>query len=226
MAFRDIALEIISRRMLETYFKTSKLGDNSFIPDSVLLEEPHKISESVEFSKTIQGLLDISFRAWNIRISGLQDSRIEEFHFVRHIGLRDVRIVGQISSNVTFYADYEIKGSGLNLLDLKGSGGLKVSVTRLLVTSEVYVVVREDKQAGSAQLFVNDINLKIRKETMRVELENILGGGFVGDIASQIITLVGEDFLRTTKEILSRKLGDFLKTGFQKILDVESYTFL
>ena len=94
------------------------------------------------------------------------------------------------------------------------------------MTSEVYVVVREDKQAGSAQLFVNDINLKIRKETMRVELENILGGGFVGDVASQIITLVGEDFLRTTKEILSRKLGDFLKTGFQKILDVESYTFL
>ena len=94
------------------------------------------------------------------------------------------------------------------------------------MTSEVYVVVREDKQAGSAQLFVNDINLKIRKETMRVELENILGGGFVGDVASQIITLVGEDFLRTTKEILGRKLGDFLKTGFQKILDVESYTFL
>ena len=146
MAFRDIALEVISRRMLETYFKTSKLGDKSFIPDSVLLEEPHKISESVEFSKTIQGLLDISFRAWNIRISGLQDSRIEEFHFVRHIGrkherqraiiklhfcifhsgLRDVRIVGQISSNVTFYADYEIKGSGLNLLDLKGEGIRKV----------------------------------------------------------------------------------------------------
>ena len=91
MAFRDIALEVISRRMLETYFKTSKLGDKSFIPDSVLLEEPHKISESVEFSKTIQGLLDISFRAWNIRISGLQDSRIEEFHFVRHIGRKHER---------------------------------------------------------------------------------------------------------------------------------------
>ena len=87
-----------------------------------------------------------------------------------------------------------------------------------MVTSEMFVIVREDKEAGSVELFINNIELKVKKEKLRVELENVLGGGFTGSVASEIITLLGEDFIRRTKEILSRKINEFLKKELKNIL--------
>ena len=137
-----------------------------------------------------------------------------------------MRIVGQISSNITFTGQYKMEGRGLNLLTLTGAGGLRISATRMTVTSEMYVVVREDKRAGTVELFLNDIKLKVRKEKLKVELENMLGGGLTGSVAREIITLLGEDFVRRTKEILSRRLNEFLKKELKNIIGWDRRSFL
>ena len=86
VAFRDIAFEVMTRKIFEAYIFASKHTESSFVPESWLLKEPHKITNNVKFEKKIDGLLDIKFSAWNIKISGLQDIVIEQFHFIRHVG--------------------------------------------------------------------------------------------------------------------------------------------
>lgn len=86
VAFRDIAFEVLARRVFETYIIASKHTDSSFVPDSWHLKEPLKLAQNVTFEKKIEGLLDIKFSAWNIKINGLQDIVIEQFHFIRHVG--------------------------------------------------------------------------------------------------------------------------------------------
>ena len=86
LAFRDVAMEVLARRMLETYFKNCKLGNRSSIPDNLRLKEGQKIQQRVEFSKDVPGLLDIKFSAWDVEVRGLEDLVVKKFHFVRHIG--------------------------------------------------------------------------------------------------------------------------------------------
>ena len=137
LAFRDVAMEVMARRVIETFFNNCKLGNKSSIPEKYRLKGTHEMPHRVEFTKVVAGLLDINFKAWNIKVSGLEDFLVTKFHFVRHVGgeergwrgwsvavtsgLRDVRLVGQISSNLTFRAQYKMEGRGLNLLKLTGS---------------------------------------------------------------------------------------------------------
>ena len=86
VAFRDIAFEVMARKVFETYIIACKQPENSLVPESWLLKEPQKLPHKVKFDKKIEGLLDIKFSAWNIKISGLQDIVIEQFHFIRHVG--------------------------------------------------------------------------------------------------------------------------------------------
>ena len=86
VAFRDIAFEVMTSKIFEAYIFACKHTENSFVPESWLLKEPHKIPNDVKFEKKIEGLLNIKFSAWNIKISGLQDIVIEQFHFIRHVG--------------------------------------------------------------------------------------------------------------------------------------------
>ena len=86
MAFRDTALEVMTRRMFYMYIQDSRRGDTSFTPESIQLKDPYVMPESVQFHKKVDGLLDINFNASSIKISGLQDLVIEQFYFVRHVG--------------------------------------------------------------------------------------------------------------------------------------------
>ena len=86
VAFRDIAFEVMMRKIFETYIFACKHTENSFVPESWRLQEPHTIPNDIKFDKKIEGLLDIKFSAWNIKISGLQDIVIEQFHIIRHVG--------------------------------------------------------------------------------------------------------------------------------------------
>ena len=86
VAFRDIAFEVMTKKIFEAYIFACKHRETSFVPESWLLKEPHEIPNHVKFDKKIDGLLDIKFSAWNIKISGLQDIVIEQFHFIRHVG--------------------------------------------------------------------------------------------------------------------------------------------
>ena len=93
---------------------------------------------------------------------------------------------------------------------------------RMFLTSEIYIIVRENKKTGDVQLFVKNIDLKIRKNKLRVEMDNVTGGGFLpsnmGNIASKVVNLLGEDFINSSKDIINEKLRELFKTHFIRII--------
>ena len=56
---------------------------------------------------------------------------------------------------------------------------------------------------------------------MYVNLENLLGGGFIGDMANKILTLIGEDFLYTHKDTLAVTAKQAYKAIIDKILTLD-----
>ena len=103
---------------------------------------------------------------------------------------------------------------------------MKATVTRMLMTSEIYVIVRENKKTGAVELYIKNFDLKIRKKKLKVELENITGGGFVGGgnrvVTSKIVNLLGEDFLNSSKAIINEKLKEILRTELLKFIGLDS----
>ena len=93
---------------------------------------------------------------------------------------------------------------------------------RMFLTSEIYIIVRENKKTGDVQLFVKNIDLKIRKNKLMVEMDNVTGGGFLpsnmGNIASKVVNLLGEDFINSSKDIINEKLRELFKTHFLRII--------
>ena len=67
-------------------------------------------------------------------------------------------------------------------------------------------------------MFIKNIDLKMKNENMHVNLENLLGGGFMGDMANKILTLIGEDFLYTHKDTLAITAKQAYKAIIDKIL--------
>ena len=79
---------------------------------------------------------------------------------------------------------------------------------------------RENQLTGAKQMFIKNIDLKMKNENLRVQLENLLGGGFIGDMANKILTLIGEDFLYTHKDTLATAAKEAYKSIIRKILDL------
>ena len=61
----------------------------------------------------------------------------------------------------------------------------------------------------------------MKNDKMKVDLENILGGGFIGDMANEILTLIGEDFLYAHKDQLSAFVTEKFKSELGKFLDYD-----
>ena len=103
---------------------------------------------------------------------------------------------------------------------------MKASVKRMLLTSEMYIIVRENKKTGAVQVFIKNMDLKLKKEQLKVELENISGGGFVGSgnkvVARKIVTLLGEDFINSSKDIINQKLRELFSKELLKIIGQDS----
>ena len=81
--------------------------------------------------------------------------------------------------------------------------------------------IRENQFSGSKQLYIKNVNLKMKNERMKIELENLLGGGFVGDMANEILTLIGEDFLYAHKDTLATTAKDTFKRVFGQLVDLD-----
>ena len=67
-------------------------------------------------------MYDIKFRAWNLALRGLHDLKLKTLHVIRHIGLRDIRVVVQLVTDLEATGRYSLNGTGLSLVPL--SGGL------------------------------------------------------------------------------------------------------
>lgn len=225
VAFRDVVIEGMARQFFKVYMEACRLGPNkSHIPDHLMMKDPQVVKDVIHFKKQQKGLVDVEFKAWNLKLGGLHNLEIENLHVVRHIGLKDIRLMGQVVTDISFTGEYEIKGSGLSMVDLSGSGKLNMDVSKLMLTGETYLILRENQISGSKQLYIKNVNLKMKNEKMKIELENLLGGGFVGDMANEILTLIGEDFLYAHKDTLATIAKDTFKRVFGQLLDLELLT--
>jgi len=215
IAFRDVVLEGVARRVFQVFMNACQQGHNkTLIPGSLMIHDPQELDNVIHFKKQQKGLVDVEFKAWNLKIGGLHKLQIENLHVVRHIGLKDIRFVAQIVTDINFSGDYLLKGTGLSMLDLSGSGKLKMDVSRLMLTGETYLIYRENKLTQSKQLYVKNMDIKMKNDDMKIELENVLGGGFIGNMANEVLNLIGEDFLYAHKDTLT----ETVKTTFKNVL--------
>ena len=82
----------MAERVFQVYMEAMRTGKNdSFIPEHLMIRDPYRIEEDVHFKKKQQGLVDVEFKAWDLVLTGLKNLRIENFHVVRHMNLKDIR---------------------------------------------------------------------------------------------------------------------------------------
>ena len=68
------------------------------------------------------------------------------------------------------------------------------------------------------EVFIKNVDMKMNNEKVSVELENILGGGLLGDMANNILTLIGEEFLYAHKDMLTKRVSEKFKEKFNQII--------
>ena len=122
VAFRDVVLEGVIRRVFHVLRESSKLGyGRTRFPPNLIVRDPLPLTKDISFKKTEAGLVDIDFKAWDLSIAGLHNVMIKNIHVLRHIGLKDIRVVLQLVTDVTLAGNYSLQGTGLSLLPVTGS---------------------------------------------------------------------------------------------------------
>ena len=129
----------LAERVFQVYMESIRSGKNdTFVPEHLMIKDPYRIEEQVHFKKKQQGLVDVEFKAWNLVLTGLHNLRIANLHVVRHMNLKDIRllikqecenwtktdlfhrIVAQIVTDIGFTGEYQLQGSGLSVVNLSG----------------------------------------------------------------------------------------------------------
>lgn len=107
-----------------------------------------------------------------------------------------------------------------------GGGDLNITVRQLVLTGETFLVLQEDKGGENVKLIVKNVNIKMNNEELDVELENLLGGGLIGNMANKIVNLIGDNFLQSHKDILSRAVRDKFREKFDQLINIQSRELL
>eukprot|EP00091_Calanus_sinicus_P018811 TRINITY_DN4420_c0_g1_i2.p1 TRINITY_DN4420_c0_g1~~TRINITY_DN4420_c0_g1_i2.p1 ORF type:complete len:119 (+),score=36.27 TRINITY_DN4420_c0_g1_i2:146-502(+) len=105
------------------------------------------------------------------------------------------------------------------MIPVTGSGHLSVSVSQLMLTGETFLIVREDEETGKTVLHIKEMDIKMTNQDLDVKLDNLLGGGFVGNMANDVLRLVGDDLLYNHKDLLAAEVKKVYKRELSKFLD-------
>ena len=96
-----------------------------------------------------------------------------------------------------------------------------MKVSDLMLTGETFLIVRENQETMETDLYVKEMDLKMTNQDLTVKLENLLGGGIAGNVANDVLRLVGEEILYNSKDLLSDKVKTFFRRELSKFLKVE-----
>ena len=242
VAFRDVVLEGVIRRVFHVLKESSKLGyGRTRFPPNLIVRDPLPLTQDISFKKTEAGLVDIDFKAWGLSIMGLHNVMIKNIHVLRHIGLKDIRVVLQLVTDITLAGNYSLQGTGLSLLPVTGItlfsssyfvygsilsenlgyGDLKVKVSDLMLTGETFLIVRENEETKETSLHVKEMDLKMTNQDLDVKLEKLMGGGLAGSVANDVLRLVGDELLYSNKDLLADEVKAFFRKEVSKFLSVE-----
>ena len=68
VAFRDVLLEGMARRVFDVYLTACRLGDNVTVDPTLMIQDPIAIERDVKFTNSQSGLYDVDFKAWNLKM--------------------------------------------------------------------------------------------------------------------------------------------------------------
>merc|ERR1712215_632152 len=222
VAFRDVVLEGVIRQAFHVMKESSKLGyGRTWFPRELIVRDPLPLSQDISFKKIESGLVDIDFKAWDLSIAGLHNVMIKNLHVLRHIGLKDIRVVLQLITDITLSGNYSLEGTGLSFMPVIGYGDLNVKVSDLMLTGETFLIVRENQENKETDLYVKEMDLKMTNQDLTVKLENLLGGGIAGNVANDVLRLVGDELIYNNKDLLSNEVKSFFRRELSKFLKVE-----
>ena len=68
VAFRDVVLEGMAKRLFDVYMTNSRLRDIKKLPQNLMLSDPLEIRDEINFNKKQAGLIDMDFKAWDLKI--------------------------------------------------------------------------------------------------------------------------------------------------------------
>jgi hypothetical protein len=194
LAFRDVLFEEVLKQVITSIFTNAKLPENEMrIPGQLKIDDPMYLSD-VSFVTAKAGLYSVDFKATNLKLTGLHNFKVKNLHVLRHIGLRDLRVLIQIIGSLNLCGMYDLKGSGVSLL--AGSGPLNMTISDFMWTLESFAVYNTKENS----LKLRSIDLNITEENIDVHMENL--SGLVG--ADNIATVIGS-------ELIYRNSGEFQK---------------
>jgi len=219
IAFKDVILEKVIRRSFSVYMNSCQ-SYQPRIQKKLLLKDPWKVEDLLEFDKEQAGLVNIHFKAWDLELHGLHQIKLKNIHVLRHIGLKDLRLVAQVESDMKLTGFYNVTGTGLSMVPLTGSGQISVSISSLMLTGETFLVVRENPDNGQMELHVKELEVKMTHSGLNVQLENLMGGGLVGAAGNDVLTMVGEDVLFNHKDKLAAKVKENFRSELSKYLEM------
>jgi len=96
-----------------------------------------------------------------------------------------------------------------------------VKVSDLMVTGETFLIVRESQETNERNLFVKELDLKMTNQDLDVKLEKLMGGGFAGTVANDVLRFVGDEVIYNNKDLIAEEVKKFFKRELGKFLKVE-----
>ena len=88
----------------------------------------------------------------------------------------------------------------------------------MMLTWETFLVLKEDGVSQDVQLIVKNVDIKMKNDKLTVDLENLLGGGLIGNMANKIVNLIGDGFLQSHKDILSKTVKEKFKEKLEQLI--------
>jgi len=218
VAFRDVILEETVRQFFNVLLESSKLERKfSRLPIGMNIPDPVRFDTNIQFKKSQDGLYNINFNAGDMKISGLHNLQLKTLHILRHMGLRDIRAVMQLSTDLQLDGFYNLTGTGLSMIPIEGNGALQVKANNLIVTGETYLLFREEQD----KMYIRNIDIKVMNDKLDVELENLMGNGLVSDVANSILDVIGDDMFYSHKDFLISEVKRYFRLGISQMLEME-----
>lgn len=106
---------------------------------------------------------------------------------------------------------YKVEGDAQGI-HLFGDGGLDITMTGPYVSAEVIVVFDESR------LQIQNLTLDIGLAGLQVKIENLMGGGKIGDILNDMISGIGPEAVDAMKGDVLPKVADMIVKQVNKVL--------
>jgi len=157
-----------------------------------------------------EGVADVKILVDKLKIDGLSKFETK----MVDTDLQDLRLTLSLSiPRVSGNAVYDLNGKIFNLIPLYGKGGASVQIIDCVCTASAALTMTAD---GHLQADKFDIDPSFG--AIMVNLENILGGGNLGNVVNGLISVIGPTLFNRFKPEIRNELNKIIRGELNKAL--------